>query len=110
MPPAKKLGKSSRRTPRGRGAQHVDKERCAKARNHSRAAKAHPHSKGIAYKPPCDETAMCRRVGRMGPISVDGPGHYNPVRSEGPWGRATLVARTAVLHPSSIPTPSGVVG
>jgi len=27
--------------------------------------------------------------GGWGRISEDGPGHYNPVRSEGPWGRAT---------------------
>jgi hypothetical protein len=27
--------------------------------------------------------------GGWGRISVDGPGHYNPDRSEGPWGRAT---------------------
>ena len=27
-----------------------------------------PYSEGIAYKPPCGEIAMCRRVGRMGPI------------------------------------------
>ena len=26
------------------------------------------HSEGIAYKPLCGEIAMCRRVGRMGPI------------------------------------------
>src|SRR5215471_3551685 len=31
---------------------------------------------------------MCPRVGRMGPISEDGPGQHNPDRSEGPWGRA----------------------
>src|SRR3954451_10648098 len=40
----------------------------AKARNHSRVASALPHSEGIAYKPPCGEVAMCRRVGRMGPV------------------------------------------
>ena len=39
-----------------------------KARNHSRVAEALPHSEGIAYKSPCDEVAMCRRVGRMGSI------------------------------------------
>jgi hypothetical protein len=35
--------------------------------------------------------------GGWGRISVDGPGHYNPDRSEGPWGRATEVARMVVL-------------
>src|SRR4051812_29781207 len=42
--------------------------RVAKARNHARVASALPHSEGIAYKPPCGEVAMCRRVGRMGPV------------------------------------------
>jgi hypothetical protein len=32
------------------------------------------------------EIVMCLRVGRMGPISVDGLGQNNPGRSEGPWG------------------------
>ena len=36
-----------------------------------------PHSQGTAYKPPCGEIAMCARVGRMGPISVDGPGNHH---------------------------------
>ena len=31
-------------------------------------------------------------------LSVDGPGHYNPDRSEGPWGRTTQVVRMAVLN------------
>src|SRR3954447_2856552 len=39
-----------------------------KARNHARVASALPHSEGIADKPPCGEVAMCRRVGRMGPV------------------------------------------
>jgi hypothetical protein len=40
------------------------------------------------------EVAMCPRVGRMGPISVDGPGQHNPVWSEGPWGHGSEVAVT----------------
>src|SRR5205823_13484700 len=32
------------------------------------------------------EITMCQRVGRMGLISVDGPGQKNPDRSESPWG------------------------
>src|SRR3954451_10109510 len=40
-----------------------------KARNHARVASALPHSEGIADKPPCGEVAMCRRVGRMGPVN-----------------------------------------
>ena len=64
----------------------------AKARNHSRVASALPHSEGIAYKPPCGEVAMCRRVGRMGPVKRGRTGQHNPDPSEGPWGggRPTL--------------------
>ncbi len=40
------------------------------------------------------EIVVCLRVGRMGPISVDGPGQHNPDRSEGPWGRRREVAVT----------------
>jgi hypothetical protein len=68
----------------------------------ARQAKASRISR-CAVKPRC-----AREWGGWGRISVDGPGHYNPVRSEGPWGRATWVARTAVLHPSAVPTQSGV--
>ena len=38
-----------------------------------------------------DEIAMCLRVGRMGPTSVDGPGQNNPDRSEGPWGGGVMI-------------------
>jgi hypothetical protein len=30
--------------------------------------------------------------GAWGRLSVDGPGHYNPDRSEGPWGKAARAA------------------
>src|ERR1700679_1677314 len=51
-----------------------------------------PHSEGIAYKPQCGEIVMCLRVGRMrGRLSDDGLGQHNPNRSEGLWGRATLL-------------------
>jgi hypothetical protein len=33
-----------------------------------------------------------------GQVSDDGPGHYNPDRSEGPWGRVMYVTRMAVFH------------
>jgi hypothetical protein len=55
------------------------------------------HSEGIAYKPLSGEIEMCLQVGRMGPVSDDGPRQNNSDRSEGPWGRATIAARTAVL-------------
>jgi len=41
----------------------------------------------------------CERGG-WGRVSVDGPGQQNPDRSEGPWGRATWVAPTAVFNRS----------
>ena|SRR5712692_7801058 len=47
------------------------------------------------------EIAMCLRVGRMGPISADGPGQNNPVRSEGPWGG---------VQPYSTAAHQGVIG
>jgi hypothetical protein len=43
------------------------------------------------------EIGMCLQVGRMGPVSEDGPRQNNSVRSEGPWGRAAVAARMAVL-------------
>jgi hypothetical protein len=39
----------------------------------------------------------------MGPISVDGPGHYNLDRSEGPWGGVSPYSKAAhqgVLGPT----------
>jgi hypothetical protein len=77
-----------------------------KARNHSRVASALPHSEGIAYKPPCGEIAMCLRVGRMGSISDDGPGHYNPDPSEGPWGGGVMTSK-AVRNRVHGPTQCG---
>jgi hypothetical protein len=56
------------------------------------------------------KSRCARERGAWGRLSDDGPGHYNPDRSEGPWGRATLVARAAVLHPPTVPTQSGAAG
>jgi hypothetical protein len=36
--------------------------------------------------------------GGWGRLSEEGPGQHNLARSEGPWGRATEIARTAVLE------------
>jgi hypothetical protein len=36
--------------------------------------------------------------GGWGRLSVDGAGQNNPVRSEGPWGRAAEAVRTEVLQ------------
>ena len=47
-----------------------------------------------------------------GRIGDDGSGHYNPNPSEDPWGRATMVARTAVCDriqpPDSDQTELGI--
>jgi len=78
-----------------------------KARNHSRVAKALPYSEDIAYKPPCGEIAVCLRVGRMRPISDDGPGHYNPDPSEGPWGGGLPSLHGGALSSPRLPTQGG---
>ena len=57
-----------------------------KARNHSRVASALPHSEGIAYKPLAVKSRCACEWGGWGRLSDDGPGHYNPDPSEGPWG------------------------
>jgi len=93
-------------SPRGRRGWHVGKECATKARNHSRVAEALPPSEGIAYKSQVGEIVMCRRVGRMGPISEDGLGQNNPDPSEGPWGWR-LKPSTAAFHRVVGPTQCG---
>ena len=98
-------GRNDDRTPRGQRGRHVRMECAVKARNHSRVASALPHSEGIAYKPPCGEIAVCLRVGRMGRLSDDGPGHYNPVPSEDPWGGGVITLQGGArwsLRPDSV--------
>ncbi len=34
------------------------------------------------------KSGCAREWGGWGRLSEDGPGHYNPDRSEGPWGKA----------------------
>jgi hypothetical protein len=41
--------------------------------------------------------------GAWGRVSVDGLGHYNPDRSEDPWGRAANAARTVVHRRTAYP-------
>ncbi len=38
------------------------------------------------------KSCCAREWGAWGRISEDGPGHYNPDRSEGPWGKAARAA------------------
>src|SRR6478735_275073 len=49
---------------------------------------------------------MCLRVGRMGRLSDDGPGHYNPDPSEGPWGGGVMTSK-AVRNRVHGPTQCG---
>jgi hypothetical protein len=41
--------------------------------------------------------------GAWGRLSDDGPGHYNPDRSEGPWGKAESAACTVVYRRTALP-------
>jgi hypothetical protein len=99
---AKKLTQQ-RRALRGRRGRHVEKEHTAKARNHSWGASAFPHSEDSAYKPLAVKSCCACEWGGWGRKSVDGPGQKNPERSEGPWGKATNVARTVVCDRVQLP-------
>src|SRR4051812_11313636 len=79
----------------------------AKARNHSRVASALPHSEGIAYKPPCGEVAMCRRVGRMGPVKRGRTGTAEPGPERGPPGAEGDPPSMAVHRPVGGPAQYG---
>jgi hypothetical protein len=46
--------------------------------------------------------------GGWGRLSVDGPGQYNPDRSEGPWGRAACPLAWRCFLYRGAPTPSGI--
>ena len=47
---------------------------------------------------------------RWGRVSDDGPGHYNPDRSEGPWGRAAKpLARRCRAEPRTSTLSEGVL-
>jgi len=90
IPAGEELGASSQRTLRGLAGRHAEKERQRKlgtTRRRPRPARA-----GTARA-----SHITRRTGKLGRVwewggwgrlSVDGLGHYNPDRSEGPWGRA----------------------
>jgi hypothetical protein len=75
---------------RGHRERHAKKEWSAKARNHygsprrSRTAKASRISRH-AVKSRC-----AHEWGGWGRLSFDGPGHYNPDPSEGPWGGGVI--------------------
>ena len=68
----------------------------------SRTAKASRISR-TAAKSRC----ACERGG-WGRISDDGPGHYNPVSSEGPWGDGDPISWWCTIEPTG-PTQSGAI-
>jgi hypothetical protein len=103
---------------------------CRRRRNWARAAGGLPgvvehntSTKNVSRKlgttrgqPRRTRTAKASRISRpatkprcasewdgWGRISVDGPGQYNPVRSEGPWGRATLGRSNSGAPPGAPP-------
>ena len=102
-------GKRSRKIPRG----HMRNDMLRKIINESsepvvgRLGIENMHSEGISYKPQAAKSRCARNWGGWGQLSVEGPGQNNPDRSEDPWGRATIVARMAVLKRTTAPTPSG---
>ena len=102
---AKELDIRSRRAsrgPRGRHVETADQRKHGTTRGSPRRCSL-AHSEGSAYKPPCGEVALCLRVGRMGSVSADGPGHYNLDRSEGLWGKAAIAACTVVHQRTAYP-------
>ena len=87
--PRRRRATGQRRCPNSPGSERTACQdgMVAKARNHSRVASALPHSEGIADKPPCGDVAMCRRVGRMGPVPRGRTGTAEPGPERGPLGR-----------------------
>jgi hypothetical protein len=83
------LGTCNRRGLRGHRGRHDDKERTRKLGT----TRGQPRRTRTAKAPRINRRAVKSRCagewGAWGRLSVDGPGHYNPDRSEGPWGRAT---------------------
>ena len=62
------------------------------------------YSEGSPYKPEA-KSDCAGEWGGCGRISVDGPGHYNPDRSEGHWGRTKVqmtASRTGYLPDSEL--------
>src|SRR2546430_1752941 len=104
---AMSLGTDGRRGPRGRRGRHVKKEHAVKARNHSWAAGMEIPAKASRISCYAVKSRCADEWDRWGRLSEDGPGQHNPDRSEGPWGRAALAARTVVRWRVTPPTLSG---
>jgi hypothetical protein len=103
------LGKCSREVPRGLRGRHVAKDHQRKLRTSGGSPRHRgtctARASGINRR--AAKSRCARHWGGWGRLSVEGPGHYNPDRSEDPWGRATRVARMAALQRTTAPTPSG---
>jgi len=95
------LGTCRRCTFRGHRGRHAEKERTTKARNHSWVAEAGRHSEALRITSRAGKSQCAGKWSGWGRLSVDGPGQYNPARSEGPWGRVAQATRTAVLKRAS---------
>jgi hypothetical protein len=71
-----------------------------------------PRPRGTAKAPPISRSTAkwwraCEWDG-WGRLSEDGPGHYNPDRSEGPWGRATRSLERRRITETTAPTLIGI--
>jgi len=49
-------------------------------------------AKALRITGPAGKSRRAQEWGGWGRLSDDGEGHYNPHRSEGPWGKAALAA------------------
>ena len=110
IPAGEELGVGSQRTLRGLGGRHAEKERQRKLGTTHRWPR--PAGAGTARAPHITRRAgKLRRVGEWdgwGRLSVDGPGHYNPDRSDGPWGRAAKpLERRCRNAPTNLDTERG---
>ena len=97
------------RTPRGRRGRHVRTERSSESPEPLASCRSAPATvKAFHISRSAMKLGCAREWGGWGRISVDGPGQHNLDRSEGPWSRATHVARMAVFHRAGgPPTQSG---
>jgi hypothetical protein len=92
------LGICSRRSP---GVIEDDMSRQSEQRKHGtscRSPRPTGTAKALRITGNSGKSRCARKRGGWGRLSVDGAGQNNPNRSEGPWGRATHVARTAARY------------
>jgi hypothetical protein len=99
----RRTGSCCRRAPRGHRGRHGGKEQQRKLGTTSGSPRRTCTAKASRINRTAAKSRCAREWGGWGRISVDGAGQNNPVRSEGPWGRATEVARTAVRNRVLLP-------